>query len=117
MAAPEQEDFDFEFYAGVPHVDVDLREETERRLRELAAGHSDLIGASVSVEEQAKGEFLPHLYRARVVAFSRPGNVVAVEKDETIEGALREAVSAVERQVREMRRKLRESWKRPDLGE
>lgn len=117
MAAPEYEDFDYEFYAGVPHVDVDLRAEAERRLRELAAEHSDLIGASVSVEKQAQGESLPHLYRVRVVGFMRPSNVVAIEKDETIENALRGALAAIERKVREKREKLGEPWKRPDMRE
>lgn len=117
MAAPEFEDFDFEFYAGVSHVDLELQDETERRLRELAADRNDIIGASVAVEEQARGEDLPHFYRARIVAFARPDNIVAVEKNETIERALREALGAVERQVRERREKLGEPWKRPDMRE
>ncbi len=115
MAAPEFDDFNFEFYAGVPHVGVDLQDEAERRLRDLAAGHSDITGASVAVEEQARGEDLPHFYRVRVVAYTRPNNVVAVEKGETIETGLRGALDAVERQVREKREKLSESWKRPDM--
>jgi hypothetical protein len=39
--------------------------------------------------------------------------VAAVEKDETIEGALSGALDAVERQVRERRTKLAEHWKEP----
>lgn len=117
MAAPEFEDFDFEFYAGVPHVDLELQDEAERRLRELAVDRNDIIGASVAVEEQARGEDFPHFYRVRIVAYARPDNIVAVEKDETIERALRGALEAVERQVRERREKLSEPWKRPDMGE
>ena len=105
--------FDFEFYSDKSLVVGGLRAEAERRLRALAEGQTDLIGASVAVEEQAKGEDRPHLYRARVVAYARPDNIVAVEKDGTIEAALRGAIDAVERQIRERREKLRKPWEQP----
>lgn len=106
-------DFEFEFYSDLPHVTSEWRAEAESRLRALAEGESDLIGASVAVEEEAKGEDPPHVYQARVVAYARPENVVAVEKGETIEVALGGALDAVERQVRERREKLRKPWERP----
>jgi hypothetical protein len=43
----------------------------------------------------------------------RPDNLASVEKAETDEGALKGALTAVERQVRESREKLRETWKQP----
>ncbi len=106
-------DFDFEFYSELPHMESEWRLEAESRLRALAEGQSDLIGASVAVEEQAKGENLPHMYRARIVAYARPDNVVAVEKGETVEVVLGGALDAVERQVRERREKLRKTWEQP----
>ncbi|MFN2283648.1 MAG: hypothetical protein ACK2UQ_04450 [Anaerolineae bacterium] len=42
-----------------------------------------------------------------------PDSVVAVEKQETEIGALKGALSAVERQVRDYREKLAERWKQP----
>jgi hypothetical protein len=105
-------DFDFEFYSEVPDPDDVLRAEALNRLLELAEGHDDIIGASVALEELT-GETTPHHYQARVVAFVRPDNFAALEEAETARGALKGALTAVERQVRESREKLRETWKRP----
>ncbi len=108
-------EFSFEFYNEVPfleHLETEMRAEAESRLRELAADHTDMIGASVAVEELT-GEATPHRYQVRVVAYMRPDNVAAVEKGKTIEAALNGALAAVERQVREYRNKLREQWKQP----
>ena len=84
--------------------------EADRKLRALAEGHSDMIGASVAIEELT-GVETPHVYQARVVAYIRPNNIVAVEKRDSPESALKGAISAVERQVRELREKLGKSWK------
>jgi ribosome-associated translation inhibitor RaiA len=114
MAAPETDVFDFEFYSNVD-VNPSLRDEAEDRMRELADEHSDVIGASVAVEQEARGQDMPHFYRVRVVAFARPDNIAAVEKSDGLGKAFRGALDAVERQVREKREKLGEPWKRPDM--
>jgi ribosome-associated translation inhibitor RaiA len=108
-------DFVFEFYneAALPKaLENDLWAEAEGRLRRLAEGHTDITGASVSVDELTGGT-TPHRFQVRVVAYMRPEHVVAVEKQETVEGTLKGALSAVERQVRELRNKFRERWKQP----
>lgn len=105
-------DFDVEFYSKVPDPEDELRLEAERRLEALRADHTDMIGASVALEQPAHGETV-YLHQARVVVYIRPDNIVAVEKDETAEGALKGALKAVERQVRERREKLRQRWKQP----
>lgn len=105
-------DFEFEFTSDIPDPDDALRAEAHDRLLALTQGHDDLIGASVTVEELT-GETTPHRYEATVVVFKRPDNVAAKEKAETAEGALKGAVSAAERQVRELRERLRETWKQP----
>ena len=102
-------EFDFEFYSEIPDPDDAFRGEAEKRLLALTEGHDDLIGASVTMEELT-GEATPHRYEATVVVFKRPDNVAATEKAETPEGALKGALSAVERQVRELRDRLRETW-------
>jgi hypothetical protein len=103
-------DFDFEFYAEIPDPGDELRTEALNRLLALGEGHDDIIGASVAMEELT-GETTPHRYQARVVAFVRPDNIAAVEKAADPEGALNGALRAVERQVRDLRAKLRERWK------
>jgi ribosome-associated translation inhibitor RaiA len=106
-------EFGFGFHNEAPlpdRVEAELRAEAERRLRSLTEGHTDMTGASVAVEELT-GAVTPHTYEARIVVYTRPENVVAVEKQEMVEGALKGALDAVERQVRERRDRLRETWK------
>ena len=105
-------EFDFEFYAKVPDPEDALRWEANRRLAALTEGHDDITGASVTIEELT-GETTPNRYEASVVVYIRPDNLAAVEKAETAEGALKGALTAIERQVRELREKLRETWKQP----
>lgn len=104
--------FDFEFYSEVPNLPDDLRLEVQDRLEELAGRKRDMIGASVAIEDIADGE-TPHFYQARIVAYIKPENIVAVEKGDNIEIALKGALDAVERQVRKRREKFGEPWKRP----
>lgn len=109
-------DFDFEFYTEIPDPGDALRAEAREHLLALTEGHDDVIGASIAMEELT-GEETPHRYQARVVLFVRPENIAAVEKSDSAEGALNGALTAVERQVRKKRDKLRESWKRPDIDD
>ena len=102
-------EFGFEFYSEIPDPEDELRDEAKSRTLALTEGHDDLVGASVTMEELT-GQTTPHRYQATVVVFKRPDNVAATEKAETPEGALKGALSAVERQVRELRNRLRETW-------
>lgn len=106
MTMPE---FEFEFYNEVEHLDEAMREQAEQKLRDLAEGHTDMIGASVAVEEIAESE-TTKLYQARVIAFIKPKNVVGVEKDRHVEPAIRGALEVVERQIRQLRDKKRKPW-------
>lgn len=94
--------------AGTSFLAQDDKEELENRLRDLASGHTDLVGAAVAVSAPGRGEEDPFLYQVRIVVYSRPKYIAAVKKDDTVQGALKEALSAVERQVREKREKLDE---------
>lgn len=100
--------FSFEFRSEValPELGAMLRLEAERRLRELARGHSDIIGAAVALEELARAPTQSR-YLARVVTYARPQSVASVQKGATPTEALEGALGAVERQVREMRDRLR----------
>jgi hypothetical protein len=78
-------DFSFEVASQIPDPDEALRTEAEDRLWALTAGHTDIIGASVAIEE-VTGETTPHRYEVRTVICMRPNNIVVVEKDSTAEG-------------------------------
>lgn len=105
-------DFTFEFQTEIPDPNDELRQQAENRLRKLTKGHSDLTGALVSVEEVTEGA-TPHGYDATVVVYKRPSNLAATEKSDSPDGALKGALSAVERQVRESRDKLRNRSRQP----
>lgn len=105
-------EFEFEFYSEIEDLNPELELEADNRIRELTADHTDIVGASVAIEEVAPGT-TPHRYEARVIAYMRPDDVVAVEKAEKAEAALMEALDALERQVRERREKLSQTWKQP----
>ena len=106
-------DFTIEFQTGTPDLTEDLRTEAEDRLRDLASDHNDLTGAAVAVTEPSQGD--SYIYEARVVVYKRPKNLAVVEKDTTVEGALKNALSAMERQVRDEREKRGKPWKRTDI--
>lgn len=115
----EYVDFPIEYQTEVADVSGELQGEAERRLLELAGDHTDMTSASVMLDSPAQApdptQPRPILYRARVLVNMRQQNVVASKEDDTAEGAMKAALEAVERQVRELRKKLNESWKRPDI--
>ena len=104
----------FEFHTEISQDDAELWEEANEQLRSLINDHTDIINASVSIEELTGSE-TPHRFEARVVIYMRPENIVAVDKNSHAMLALQNALDAVERQVREERAKRREQWKRPDV--
>lgn len=112
----EQNKFPIEMDIETPGLTDQMRGEVVERLTSLAKGHTDLIGASVTFDQPVHGE-TGFLYQARIVVYMRPENVYASEKQETGEGALKGALDAIERQVREIRNKLGEPWKRSDLSD
>ena len=93
-------------------LEEELFLEADGRLRDLAAGHDDLRGAAVNIREPATGES-SYQYEATVVVYARPENIAATEKEDNPTTALKGALSAVERQVRQKRDKLGKPWQRP----
>ena len=108
-------DFHIEFHDERTKMSGTLKDQAETRLRALAADRNDLIGASIGVEELAQDE-TPHIYRARVVAYIRPENIVAVEKADALDVALKRALEVVERQVRRRREKFQSQWQQTEEG-
>jgi len=79
----------------------------EDRLSELRKGHTDITGAAATLEQPAQGRETPYIFEANVVVYMRPKNINATEKHEQPEIALKGALDAMERQVRQQREKLR----------
>lgn len=106
-------DFYVEFNVEVPNVGDEFKVEADERLRRLAWGHSDIIGASVAVEPIVQVE-TPFRYQVRIVAYARPEYLTVIEKDSDPHVALRNALNALERLVLETREKL-EQRERPNV--
>lgn len=98
-------DFYVEFYTEVPYLGDEFKLEAERRLRELTKAHSDIVGASVALENIVEAE-TPYRYQVRIIVYKRPNDIVVVKKDSEPMAALGEALDALEREVRETREKL-----------
>lgn len=83
-------------------------QEADGRLRQLVKGHTDLRGAAVNIRHPAAA-----VYEATVVVYGRPDQLSATEKDDDPATALKGALRAVERQVRQRREKMKRTWEKP----
>lgn len=108
-------DFTLELNSDTLNADEEMAlfTEADERLRALAEGHDDLVGAAINVRQPAKNPDTPFIYEVTVVAYTRPENTAATKKEEDPLTALKESLSAVERQVRQTREKLRARWEQP----
>jgi ribosome-associated translation inhibitor RaiA len=102
-----QTDFYVDFHNAI-NEDENLQIEAERRLLKLAEGHTDMVGAAVHMTEPAEGRASGYANEATVVVYGRPNQLAATEISDSPMGALKGALDAVERQVREQRARLRE---------
>jgi ribosome-associated translation inhibitor RaiA len=115
MNEPTDElDFTLELSSeGLSESEEDLLfDVADERLRSLANGHSDLIGAAISMKQPAHKQG-PTIFEATVAAYVRPSNVAATEKADNPMTALKGALDGVERQIRKKRERLKKSWERP----
>lgn len=99
-------DFPIEYY-NEANDDNSLYVTVEDRLRKLAQGHNDITGASIQLTQRAAGRTTAHTFEATLIVYARPTQIVATERSDSLEGAVKGALDAVERQVREKREKLR----------
>jgi len=109
MTAETRPEFTLEFRVESESVEPEgeMRQEADSRLRALTYDHDDIVGAAVAVEE-VTGSETPHLYETRVVVYMRPNNLTVVEKAPEALQSLQNALSTMERRVREERTRLRE---------
>lgn len=106
MPDPKDFPFDFAFYNETDQEDDELYNTAYNGILDLTKGHTDIVGASVSIEELSD-DTTPHAYQARVVLYVRPNNISATEKKPDALDAMREVLEEVVRQVREKREQLR----------
>ena len=95
-------DFYIDYNIEVSDVSDAFKRETELRLRELAADHSDIIGAAVALERVADTQTYD-LFRVRILVYKRPQDIVVSKQDEDPMVTLRDALDALEEQVRSSR--------------
>jgi len=97
--------FDFAFFNKTSLPDADFYDTAYTQIMDAAEGHSDITGASISLEELSSDE-TPHAYQARVVLYVRPNNLVATELTPSALDSLQNALDAVIKQVRKKREQL-----------
>jgi ribosome-associated translation inhibitor RaiA len=101
-------DFYVDYNIEVSEVNDNFKRETELRLRDLAADHSDMIGAAVALEKVADTQTYD-VYRVRIVVYKRPQDISVAKQDPDPMVALRDALDVLEEQVRTSREKLAQS--------
>jgi ribosome-associated translation inhibitor RaiA len=101
-------DFYVDYNIEVSEVNDNFKRETELRLRDLTADHSDMIGAAVALEKVADTQTYD-VYRVRIVVYKRPQDIAVAKQDPDPMVALREALDVLEGQVRSSREKLAQS--------
>jgi len=98
-------DFYIDYNIEVSDASEEFQREAEQRLRELASYHSDVIGAAVALEKVADTQSYD-IYRVRILLYKRPQDIVVTKQDADPMVTLREALDALEKQVRASREKL-----------
>jgi ribosome-associated translation inhibitor RaiA len=85
--------------------DDTLFDESDARIRKLARGHTDIVGASVTLRPEAQKR--DNEFEATVVLYISPEQVAATACAPQPLAALKQALDEVERQVYRKREKLR----------
>ena len=99
--------FDFEFFNETDLADPGFYELAYVQITDIAKGHNDVVGASVSMKELSSGE-TPHVYQARVVLYVRPNNISATAERPSAIDSLKQTLDAAIKQVRKKRQKLKD---------
>lgn len=98
--------FEFEFYNETDQPDDELYKIAYEKITEVAEGHNDIVGASISLKELT-GDETPHAYESNVVLYVRPDNISATQVEESALDSLQNALEAAIKQVRDKREQLR----------
>ena len=77
------------------------------RLNKLTEGHNDISGGMVNLKQPAQGHETSYIYEVTIVLYMGSDHIAATEKGELFDATLDGALSAVERQVHELRTQQR----------
>jgi ribosome-associated translation inhibitor RaiA len=108
-------DFTIEFNSSdlfSEQLEHDLFLEADEQLRQLAGEQNDLRGAAINIRAATQVETNP-LYEITVVVYARPTDIAVTVKERDPITGVKNALSAVERQVRKKRDKLGKPWQQP----
>jgi ribosome-associated translation inhibitor RaiA len=97
-------DFQIDYYNEV-NEDPLLYDEIDRRLRKLARDNTDITGAAANIRQPDQANATE--IEATVVVYSRPTHISATAHARQPQAAVKGALDAIERQLREKREKLR----------
>lgn len=100
-------DFYIDYNVEVSDFSERFKRETEQQLEKLAASSTDIVGAAVALEKVADTQTYD-VFRVRIVVYKRPQDIVVTKQDADPMLALRDALDALEEQVRTSREKLAE---------
>jgi len=100
-------EFTIEYYADSAHLQQRDKDTIEARIYKLARGYRDIAGASVAIE-CVSGANKRAEYKARLVVYCKPANVVSSRTHDSVQTAVSDALEAVERQIREQRERMRD---------
>ena len=106
-------DFYIDYNIQVPDAGEVFKRETEQQLRDLASAHTDMIGAAVALEKVADTQS-HDVYRVRILVYKRPRDIVVTKQDSDPMVTLRDALDALEEQVRASREKLAQTYTHRD---
>lgn len=117
----EYTDFPIEFHFNdfevTEQTAADLYTIADDTLRDLAKGHTDITGAAIDIQKPAEGKHTDYIYEVSIVVYHRPNNIAATEKHKELVAALKGALKAMVRQVREERARLRDKQQRSGATE
>lgn len=77
------------------------------RLNKLAEGHNDISDAVVNFKQPAKEHRTTYIYEVTIVVYMGTDHIAATDKGEQFRSTLDGALDAIEHQVREHRKQLR----------
>lgn len=107
--AAQVTNFSIDFHAAVvldSDVEKCLVDDAEHILRKLAKRFTDVTRASITILEPIERSETSRIFLVRVVLVTHPSIITAVDKHEDVHGALRGALKAAARHLRDKHERL-----------
>lgn len=104
--------FNFKFHAKGVENEESLEKKSRQRLVKFAKRYNSVKSASVVVTKEAAAE-TPYLFKTKIIVHIAPKEVIAEKANHSPEVSLKEALEAVERQIRQVEEKKKRPWENP----